>query len=125
MLLLVLLGALGLRAATAATSSYAIVAGGAPLTVAVSVPGDEAAVVFDGAAGQRVSLKLSSVTIGASGCCSTRLSILKPDGSALVFPTNVGTTGGFLDTTTLSVSGAYTILVDPQGSATGSITLTL
>ena len=62
---------------------------------------------------QRISLGMSNVTIGTSGCCSAQVSIWKPDGSNLVYPTLVGTTGGFLDTRVLPVSGMYTILVDP------------
>jgi hypothetical protein len=53
------------------------------------------------------------------------VSILKPDGTALVSPTYVGTSGGFFDVQTLPVSGVYTILVDPVDSNTGSMTLTL
>ena len=40
-------------------------------------------------------------------------------------PTPFGTSGGFLDTRTLPVSGTYTILVDPQLADLGSMTLTL
>ena len=89
------------------------------------VPGQNALVRFDGVAGRRVSVLLSNVTIGTSTCCSARVSILKPDGSTLVFATPFGTTGGFVDTKTLPVSGTYTILVDPQLTDVGSATLTL
>jgi hypothetical protein len=91
---------------------------GAPVTVATTVAGQNARVNFAGAAGQRVSLALSAV------CCNTRVTILRPDGRTLA-STSVGTFGGFLDTTTLPSTGTYTILVDPQGSGTGSVTLTL
>ncbi|MDQ3778649.1 MAG: hypothetical protein M3310_07290, partial [Actinomycetota bacterium] len=124
-LVVVLIAIAGLRAATAATTTYTIVAGGAPVTVTIGSSGDDAAVLFDGTAGQRVSLKMSSVTIGTSSCCSTKVSILKPDGTTLVLPTNVGTTGGFIDATTLPATGSYTIFVDPQSTATGNMTLTL
>ena len=99
--------------------------GGAAVSVATTIPGQNASVAFVGAAGQRVSLKMSSVTIGPSTCCSTKVSIQKPDGTNLVAPTNVGTLGGFIDTKSLPVAGAYTIFVDPQGTAKGGITLTL
>jgi hypothetical protein len=100
--------------------------GGPPVTVSLGpVPGQNASLTFDGVAGRRVSLRLSNVTIGTSTCCSARVSIAKPDGSTLVFPTPVGTNGGFLDTRTLPASGTYTILVDPQAADLGSMTLTL
>src|SRR5262245_43017462 len=100
--------------------------GGAPVTVTPGpVPGQNALVTFSGAQNQRIALKLSNVTIGTSTCCSARVSILKPDGSTLVFATPFGTSGGFVDTKTLPVSGTYTILVDPQLTDVGSATLTL
>ena len=68
---------------------------------------------------------MSNVTIGTSACCSAHVSISKPDGSKLVYPTPVGRTGGFLDTRVLPMSGTYTILVDPQLADLGSMTLTL
>ncbi|MGH3033191.1 MAG: Ig-like domain-containing protein [Gaiellaceae bacterium] len=92
--------------------------GGPAVTVTTSVPGQNARLTFAGSAGQRISLK-----IGPS-CCSVRVTLLKPNGASLA-ATNAGTSGGFLETTTLPVSGTYAVVVDPQGSATGSVTLTL
>jgi hypothetical protein len=50
--------------------------------------------------------------------------ILNPDGSVLVSSGCIGYHGGFIDTQTLS-AGTYTIVVDPQGPVTGSLTVTL
>src|SRR5205085_1390272 len=102
-----------------------ITAGGTAVTVTTTVPGQNARPTFSGTAGQRISLTMTNVTIGTSSCCSTRVSILNPDGSTLVSPTFVGTSGGFIDVQTLPATGTYTIVVDPQSSDTGSITLTL
>jgi hypothetical protein len=102
-----------------------ITAGGPPVTMTMETPGQNGRLSFDGAAGQRVALELTGVTIGTSSCCSTKVSILKPDGTTLASPTTVGTSGGFIDTKTLPVAGAYTVLVDPQSNATGAMTLTL
>ena len=102
-----------------------ITPGGASTTVSMGpVPGQNALVRFDGAAGQRIALRMSDVTIGTSTCCSARVSILKPDGSTLVYATPVGTNGGFIDTRTLPVAGSYTIR-RPAGNDLGSMTLTL
>jgi subtilisin family serine protease len=99
---------------------------GPPVTVTTGpVPGQNALATFSGNQSQRIALKLSNVTIGTSSCCSARVSILKPDGSTLVFATPFGTSGGFVDTRSLPVSGTYTILVDPQLTDIGSATLTL
>ena len=107
------------------TVPRSISAGGAPVTVTTTASGEDALLAFAGTAGQRVSLKLSAVSIGTNACCSAKVSILRPDGSALATPTYFGTSGGFVDTRTLPTAGSYRILVDPQGTATGSVTLTL
>jgi hypothetical protein len=96
-----------------------ITAGGSALTIATTTPGQNARVAFDAQAGQRVSLKLSTAISSSS------VSIFKPDGTALGSPAYAGGSGGFVDTRTLPAAGTYTILVDPQGAATGSMTLTL
>jgi large repetitive protein len=91
----------------------------------VNSAGETVRLSFDGQVGQRVSLKLSNVTIGTSGCCSSKISIVGPAGATVLSPTYFGTSGGFVDTKTLQVTGTYTILLDPQGTATGGATVTL
>jgi subtilisin family serine protease len=108
-----------------AISALAIVPGGDPVTVTTTLPGEDARLVFEGAAGRRISLKLSDVTIGTSCCSSAKISILKPDGTTLLSASGFGTSGGFIDTKTLPQTGSYRILVDPQSNAVGSVTLTL
>jgi subtilisin family serine protease len=94
--------------------------GGASFAAAIGTPGQNARLTFSGQAGQRVSLKLSPVTIANS-----YVSILNPDGTTLGGSVYVSSFGGFLDTRTLTATGTYTILVDPQDSAIGSMTLSL
>src|ERR671935_18664 len=95
------------------------------MLVAVALTLAPTAASSDVTAGQRVFVNLTSVTIGTSSCCSILASILKPDGSTMSGTTKyVGTSGGYLDTVTLPTSGTYTILLDPQGTATGSATVT-
>ncbi|HEX6291760.1 MAG TPA: RHS repeat-associated core domain-containing protein [Herpetosiphonaceae bacterium] len=97
-----------------------IVAGGSPVTVTTTVAGQNAKLTFSGTVGQRISISLGSVTISSS-----YVSLLKPDGTALVGATSIGTGGGFIDVQTLPTAGTYTILVDPQGTATGRMVVTL
>jgi subtilisin family serine protease len=113
--------------AVAGTATFAptIVPGGEPVTVTTTSPGEDARLLFDALAGDRVSLKLSDVTIGTSCCSSAKISILKPDGTTLLSASSFGTSGGFIDTKTLPQTGSYRILVDPQSNAVGSVTLTL
>src|SRR5207247_2573404 len=97
----------------------AIACGGASPTVTTGTPGQNASLTFDGRAGQRASLKI------ATTISSAYVSILNPDGSVLTPNTYVSPSGGFLDPRTLPAAGTYRILIDPQGAATGSTTLTL
>jgi RHS repeat-associated protein len=98
----------------------------------IGAAGQIGIVLFDGAEGQRVSLNLRPVTVSnpayspaQNQCCSMKVSILSPIGTSLVAPTFVGTNGGFIDTSTLPQDGTYTILLDPEGTGTGSATLSL
>jgi hypothetical protein len=104
--------------------SAAVVPDGSSVTVALTAPGQNASVTFDGVAGERVSLDISDVTIGTSFCCSTKVTLLRPDGKSLVSG-QAGTNGGFIDAVVLPTSGTYTIALDPQGAATGSLVLLL
>jgi hypothetical protein len=98
--------------------------GGSPVTVSTTVPGQNASVTFSAPASKGIKLTASSVTMGTSSCCSTLVSIKKPEGSNLVSPKYIGTSGGTIESAT-TVAGTYTIFVDPQGNATGKMTLTL
>jgi hypothetical protein len=97
----------------------ATLAFGAPTALATTVPGQNARATFAGTAGRTVSLKLSSVTMSGA-----RVSILSPDGSTLAPATYFGTSGGFVEPRSLPLDGVYTVVVDPSGAATGSVTLT-
>ena len=92
---------------------------GTPLTVTTTAPGQNAKYTFTGVQNQRVSLNLTSVTI-----TSVKVSILKPDGTTLATKT-VGTSGGFIEPVTLPVGGTYKVVVDPQSSYYGSVTVGL
>ena len=95
--------------------------GGDPNTLAVAIPGTNLAPTFSGVAGQVVRVHLTNVAIGSSSCCSLQASIRKPDGTNLVSPQYVGTSGGTIDAT-LPVSGTYTVFTSPEGAGTGSVT---
>ena len=101
-----------------------IVPDGPPVTVTTNDIGQNVQVTFDGTAEQRISLKISGVAMtGGNGYVD--VSIKKPDGTILVSNGFIHSSGGFIDTRVLPVTGTYTILVDPQGTNTGSVTLTL
>jgi YD repeat-containing protein len=95
-----------------------IVVGGSTLTATISTANKVALVVFDGVAGQRVSLGMTGVTIASS-----TVSMFKPDG--IVLSTASYGAGGSLDSPVLPVTGTYAIVIDPTSTYTGSMTLTL
>lgn len=89
--------------------------GGAAVPIATTAPGQKARVTFTGAAGRRISVQIANATFSFAG-----LSILKPDGTALVANRFIGPGSTFLDTTTVPSAGTYAIVLDPNGAATGS-----
>ena len=96
---------------------------GTPLSSTTTVPGQVARYTFSGTAGQQLSMNLSGNTY--TGCNGVVVSVLQSSGAT------VGSTGicngstGFMDSITLPTTGIYTVLVSPQGTTTGSITLLL
>lgn len=97
-----------------------ITIGGAAVPITISRVGQNARYSFTGTAGQTVSLGMTSVTIPQSN-----VSMYKPDGSVFIAPTSINTSAGALDSQVLPVTGTYAILVDPTGTYTGNMTLTL
>ena len=95
-----------------------IAPGGSPVSLVTTAPGQNARATFSAPAGARVSVRLSGVTIK-----SAKVALLK--GSTSLASTIVGTPGGFLDVEALTSAGEYALVVDPQTSYTGAITLTL
>jgi hypothetical protein len=85
-------------------------------TITVPVIGQKARVSYNGTAGQTIGVNLTNPT------ASIKVSVLKPDGSPFIGATNAP---NFFPMSNLPATGAYTFVVDPQGSATGSVTLSL
>ena len=92
--------------------------GGAPISVSTTTPGQNARVAFSGSAAQRISINITNATFQFAF-----LSILKPDGSALGNNRFIGPGSTFIDTATLPSTGAYAIVIDPNGASTGSATV--
>jgi hypothetical protein len=74
-------------------------------------------VLFDATAGQKISLKVSTGVVGV-------VSIYDQHRNAIA-TVGVGAAEAFIDAITLSATATYMILVDPNGTNTGSLTLTL
>lgn len=96
-----------------------------PVNITTTSPGQNAKLTFSGSAGQTVSLDLTNSTYNSGGCYSLTASILKPDGTKLGSASTCGASGAFLDTQALTIPGTYTVLLDPYGTATVSVTVRL
>ncbi|MGW4892751.1 VWD domain-containing protein [Kitasatospora sp. NPDC004240] len=92
---------------------------GTAAKVTTTVPGQNGSWTFTGTAGQRVYLDFSG---GAMDILKAQVALLKPDGTTLRSSQYCGDKCAF-DTTTLPADGTYTVLYDPQGSTTGSLTI--
>jgi len=93
-------------------------------TLTVSTANKVGLMLFDGTKGQRVSLKGTNGLTGQTFGCDVFTRMLNPNTTVLAV--DVCMEGnGFIDATTLPAAGTYTILIDPSGTATGSLTLTL
>ncbi len=111
-------GSMTLALSSPVTGTIAI--DGASVPVSLNKAGQTARYTFSGNAGQWVNLGLTGVSV-----TSTAVSLLASDGTILA-STAVGTAGGGLaDQNPLPTTGTYTVLVDPVGSYTGKMTLTL
>ena len=93
--------------------------GGGPVALSLTTPGQNGRLTFSASAGQRISMQLSNMTFSFAS-----ISIRKPDGSTLN-SRFIASASTFVDTSTLPVTGPYTIVLDPQGAATGSGTITV
>jgi YD repeat-containing protein len=102
-----------------ADATGTIMIGGSPVSVTTTVPGQNASLTFSGTSGQRVSMNLTS---GSYSSCY--LTLKNPDGTTLTSGSCSGATG-FVDTAALGQTGTYTIFIDPQGVATGGVTVQL
>jgi YD repeat-containing protein len=93
---------------------------GASYSLSIPQPGRNARLTFSGAAGQRLSLAMTDVTM-----YQAYVSILKPDGTALVSPTLVNNGSTVFDLPVLPTNGTYAVFVDPYNLNTGNMTLLL
>ena len=97
-----------------------VAADGSAVPLALNVPGQNARLGFDGRAGDRFV-----VNVGSGFPGSAYVSIVGPTGAALGGRTLVSSSGGLLDLRTVESNGPHELLIDPQGPATGSLSVNL
>jgi hypothetical protein len=91
---------------------------GEALTVPITASGKIGLVLFEGAMGQEIGLRVSNSSIGLGV-----LKILQPNGSELA--SGSFSTWGFIDRQMLPQQGTYAIVLDPTSTYTGEATLIL
>jgi YD repeat-containing protein len=87
------------------------------ITATTSFPGQNIRYLLFGSANQHISISIISSTF-----TSCTVSVFQPDGVAIVNNGSCSDTASFVDVPVLSQNGFYTILLDPAGSASGSVT---
>jgi len=96
---------------------------GKPLKLVFAQPGQNARLSFTGAVGQRISAYLTASNLTGAGCPAVVLSLVRPDGSTLGSPVSTCTVTAFLDAQTLDEAGTWTVVIDPQGANSGTLTV--
>ncbi|MBO4209947.1 VWD domain-containing protein [Micromonospora echinofusca] len=94
---------------------------GPPVVATVDRPGAVTGYRFEAAAGTSVTVTATGATLPDQ--CGL-LVLRDPDGDAVRTGCVINGTGG-IEPTVLPTTGTYTLLVDPYGTATGRVTLTL
>lgn len=95
---------------------------GQPVVVTISLPEQDARMTFNGTTGQKIFADFSSVTFPSG---AVFISLRRPDGTPMVGPFSLPSSGTFIDTRTLPTDGVYTILADHPGTSSGQFTLRL
>lgn len=101
---------------------------GSPATVSIGTPGQIASYTFAGTVGDRVGVGVDNVSMSGFGFSSAggvALSVINPDGTFLANFIQFGWNGTFVEPQTLTQTGTYTVVVDPNGEITGSFRLSL
>jgi IPT/TIG domain len=98
---------------------------GPPVLISLDRPGQRGQLTFDGSTGQRVSLSVSDVHIGAGSdpLSGIKVAILDPDGTLLASKITASDTA--INPEPLPKTGNYAIAIDPDRTKTVSMTLTL
>jgi hypothetical protein len=102
-----------------------IVADGQPVSVNIERPGQHARLTFEGQRGQTLTLTATRITLGTGSSASVYLSVLDPDGKPLVNQEWVGRNGGEVKVPALPTNGTYTVLVEPDRTDTGGVSVAL
>ena len=96
--------------------------GGSAVTTPVNLPGQDYSAAFSGTAGQQISLNVTADTLGTAN-----FYIIPPGGtvSNAIGTGTISASAGFIANVALPTTGTYSVLVVPESSSTGNVTLQL
>jgi YD repeat-containing protein len=86
------------------------------ITATTTFPGQNIRYQLFGSTNQHISISITSSPF--SNCT---LSIINPDGTALISTATCNSSTGFIDVPVLPQNGFYTIVLDPIGASTGTV----
>ncbi len=114
-----MIGGATLTAYVVQDTTGGIAPGGPAVPVSATVPGQNVRLALQGTAGQRISVKIESLTAEEAD-----LVLLAPDGTT-VQGRYIFQAESFFDAVALPVTGAYTLVFDPRNDLAGSARLTM
>jgi hypothetical protein len=91
---------------------------GTPVTATTTTPGQNAVLTFTANSGQSLTVNLTSGTYSTGHC---QISIKRPDGAFLAAGQDCSGATHSFGPYSLTVTGTYTITIDPQYNATGQV----
>jgi hypothetical protein len=109
---------LGLYDVPADTTNTVTIGGGA-VGVSLGTAGQNGTLTFSGTQNQQVTVHMTGNSFGL-----VTIKLLKPDGSTLTSSTSTSSSFN-LSTQTIPTTGTYTIVVDPSGTNTGSVNVSV
>ncbi len=115
-------GTIGVSVSTAPDQGGSTTVGGAPATVSLAKPGEQAVVSFPGTAGQDVFTQIS--LSGSTGNCGD-VDVQDTVSGVVSYGDCLNSAPVYIDDTTLPDTAAYEVLVTPSGGYTGTVTVTV
>jgi hypothetical protein len=94
--------------------------GGPGVPVTISTPGQNAVLTFSGTQGQQVTVRMTGSTVGWM-----TVKLMKSDNTTILTQSSWFDTAFNLSSQTLPATDTYRIVIDPSGTNTGSVTVTV
>ena len=99
-----------------------VAVGGAPVWVTIANANQQGRLFLNGTVGQTIDVTVTSVP---AFDCDWTISLLAPDGAVVTSMTPCVGTGANTGRQVLPATGTYTVVVDPAGTVTGSVSVTV